>query len=172
MAQQDSKSEFDAFVRAQQKNAQPDVDWKKERDDWLAYLDSLYKEITTLLGEYIQSDQVLVRYHDVLLNEEGIGQYKARRLIIKIGGKEIVLEPIGTLLVGTKGRVDVTGPAGKTRFMLVDKDAIRPSFRVATTSSQKGPQWIWKIVTSPPNIQYIELTRDSLFRALMEVSGG
>jgi hypothetical protein len=182
MAARDSKSEFDDFVRAQQKNAQPDIDWNKQRDEWLAYLDGLYKEIETLLGDYIQNGQILLRYQNVQLNEEEIGTYQARRLIVKIGGKEIVLEPIGTLLIGTKGRVDVTGPAGKTRFMLVDKDATRPRIKVtvqvgprrppAPEPPQKAPEWTWKIVTSPPTIQYVELTRDSLFRVLMEVAGG
>jgi len=112
---EDNKSDFDAFVKAQQKSAQDaEIDWNKERDEWLAHLDALYKKIEELLGDYVKSGQILLRYQDVQLNEEDIGTYSARRLIIKIGGKEIVLDPIGTLLIGTKGRVDVTGPAGFT----------------------------------------------------------
>jgi hypothetical protein len=182
MAPQDSKTEFDAFVQAQQ-GAQSDIDWSKQRDEWLAYLNELYHQIESLLGDYIQSGQILHRYQDVELNEEEIGAYRARRLLIKIGAKEIVLEPIGTLLIGAKGRVDVTGPAGRTRFMLVDQHATGPRIKAsvaqmpprrppAPESQQRTPQWTWKIVTSPPNIQYIELTRDSLFRVLMEVAGG
>jgi hypothetical protein len=182
MAAQDSKTEFDAFVRAQQESAQPDIDWNRQRDEWLVYLDRLYNEIHSLLSSYTQSGQIQLQYQKVELNEEEIGTYQARRLIIKIGGKEIVLEPIGTLLIGTKGRVDVTGPAGKTRFILVDKDATRPRIKVtvqagprrppAPEPQQKVPEWTWKIVTPPPTIQYIELTRESLFRAIMEVAGG
>src|SRR6267154_885642 len=159
MSQQDGKSEFDAFVQAQQKSAQPDIDWNKQRDEWLSCLEGLYKEIEALLDEYVQGGQILLRYQDVSLNEEEIGVYQTRRLIIKIGGKEIVLEPIGTLLIGTKGRIDVMGPAGRTRFMLVDKDSTRPQVRVtvqvdprrapAPEPPKKTPQWTWKIVTSP-----------------------
>jgi len=179
----DSKSDFDAFVKAQQKSAQDaEIDWSKERDEWLAYLDVLYKRMEELLGDYVKSGQILLRYQDVQLNEEDIGTYSARRLILKIGGKEIVLEPIGTLLIGTKGRVDVTGPAGSTRIMLVDKDAARPRVRVTIQSNPKRPpvpeppdkhvDWTWKLVTSPPTVRYIDLTQDSLFRALLEVGGG
>ena len=183
MAMQDSKSEFDAFVQAQQESTHPDVDWEQQRDEWLAYLDGLYGEIGALLDDYVRNGQILLRYQDVELNEEEIGAYIARRLIIKIGGKEIILEPVGTLLIGTKGRVDVTGPAGRTRFMLVDKDATGPQLRVIVQTADprrppapeppaKDPQWTWKIVTSPPRIQYVELTRESLFRVIMEVAGG
>ncbi len=93
------------------------------------------------------------------------------------------MKPIGTLLIGTRGRVDVIGPSGQTRFLLVNKDASRPNIRI--TGVVRGQQivprpeepqmpvtWTWKIATSPPRIEYIELTQESLFRALMEVSNG
>ena len=153
---EDNKSDFDAFVKAQQKSAQDaDIDWNKERDAWLEHLDALYKKIEELLGDYVKSGQILLRYQEVQLNEEDIGTYSARRLIIKIGGKEIVLEPIGTQLIGTKGRVDVTGPAGSTRIMLVDKEAARPRVRVTVQINPKRPavpelpdkplDWTWKL---------------------------
>jgi hypothetical protein len=135
-----------------------------------------------ILPRHLKSSQILLRYQNVQLNEEDIGTYSARRLIIKIGGREIVLDPIGTLLIGTKGRVDVTGPAGSTRIMLVDKDAARPRFRVTAQINPKRPpvpeppdkpvDWTWKLVTSPPTVRYIDLTQDSLFGALLEVGGG
>ena len=84
---EDNKSDFDAFVKAQQKSAQDaEIDWNKERDEWLAHLDALYKKIEELLGDYVKSGQILLRYQEVQLNEEDIGTYSARRLIIKIGG--------------------------------------------------------------------------------------
>jgi hypothetical protein len=180
---EDNRSDFDAFVKAQQKAAQDtEIDWNKERDEWLAHLDDLYERVEALLGDYVTSGQILLRYQQVQLNEEDIGTYSARRLIIKIGGKEIVLEPIGTLLIGTKGRVDVTGPAGSTRLMLVDKDATRPRVGVTVQTHPGRPpvpeppaksvDWTWKLVTSPPTVRYIELTQDSLFRALLEVGSG
>ena len=180
---EDNKSDFDAFVKAQQKSAQDaEIDWTKERDEWLAHLDALYERIEELLGDYVKSGQILLRYQDVQLNEEDIGTYSARRLIIRIGGKEIVFEPVGTRLIGTKGRVDITGPGGSTRVMLVDKDATRPRVRIKVQTDPKRPggpessahrvDWTWKFVTSPPTIRYIDLMPESLFRALLEVGDG
>ena len=104
-------------------------------------------------------------------------------MILKIGRQEITLTPVGTLLLGTTGRVDVEGPAGRTRFLLVNSQASRPTFKVtvsvgakpeppAAEAAPKKIRWAWKIATSAPTIRYIELTPESLFQALMEVANG
>jgi hypothetical protein len=40
----------------------------------------------------------------------------------------------------------------------------------AAEATPKKISWKSKIATSPPTIQYIELTQESLFQALMEVA--
>jgi hypothetical protein len=63
------------------------------------------------------------------------------------------------------------------------KEASRPQIKVSVSIGRKPetPQqearpkeieWAWKIATSAPRIEYIELTQDSLFQALMEVANG
>ena len=189
--------EFDTFVKRQQpalEGGEP-VDWEKERDDWLGHLQKLYDQIESFLAKYIKTNEIKCDYRDITLNEENIGSYKTRQMILKIGRQEITLTPIGTLLIGAKGRVDVEGPAGRTRFLLVNSEASRPTIRVTVTESSHPPIketvnyrgkpkpptaaaapkeiiWAWKIATSPPTVRYIELTPESLFQALMEVSNG
>jgi hypothetical protein len=180
----DDKSEFDAFVKRQQQSvASTGTDWSRELEDWLRYLGELYGRIEELLQDYIKSGAIAVSYREIPLNEENIGSYTARQMTLKIGSQEISLKPVGTFLIGSRGRVDVVGSAGRTRFVLVDKDASRPNIRITATvrGQQAAPRpeapsrpitWTWKIATSPPGIEYIELTQESLFRALMEVSNG
>ena len=184
MATMDDKSEFDAFVKRQQQSAaSTGADWSRELKDWLRYLSELYGRIEELLQDYIKSGAIAVSYREIPMNEENIGSYTARQMTLKIGPQEISLKPIGTLLIGTKGRVDVNGPSGRTRFLLVNKDASRPNIRITgvvrdqqiVSRPEEPPRpvtWTWKIATSPPRIEYIELTRESLFRALMEVANG
>jgi hypothetical protein len=180
----DDKSEFDAFVKRQQQSAaSTGADWSLELKDWLRSLSELYGRIEELLQDYIASGAIAVSYREIPMNEENIGSYTARQMTLKIGPQEISLIPIGTLLIGTKGRVDVVGPSGRTRFLLVSKETSRPNIRMRTVvrGQQVAPQreepprpitWTWKIATSPPRIEYIELTQESLFRALMEVANG
>jgi hypothetical protein len=183
-ATMDDKSEFDAFVKRQQQSAaSTGADWSFELEHWLRYLDELYGKIEELLQDYIASGAITASYREIPMNEESIGSYTARQMTLKIGPQEISLRPIGTLLIGTKGRVDVVGPSGRTRFLLVNNKASRPNIRMATggEGQQNVPPpedpprpitWTWKIATSPPGIEYIELTQESLFRALMEVANG
>jgi hypothetical protein len=103
-------------------------------------------------------------------------------MILKIGPQEITMTPVGTLLIGAKGRVDVVGPAGRARFVLVDREASGPKVKVTVSIGQskarqvepspRETEWAWKIATNPPTIQYIELTQDSLFQAILEVANG
>ncbi len=191
---------FKDFVQRQQqpRSADEAIDWNKERDDWLGYLQELYARIAEYLDEYIKGGTIKLRDSMIELNEENIGAYKAKRLVIAIGAQEIVFTPVGTLLIGSKGRVDVEGSAGKSRLVLIDKNLTysRNMFRVTVTDNPPGVttstfppggnsmpspeptpspneiEWAWKIVTRPPAMQFTELNKETFFEMLMEVSNG
>lgn len=179
-----STMDFDAFVKRQQtaSTEEEHADWIKERDDWLHYLNELYKQIESFLGEYIDRGEITISYHDIDLNEENIGGYKAPEMILKIGRQEVTMTPIGTLLVGAKGRVDVMGSGGRARLALVDKESTGPRIKVSYSIGgrpesapglpPKEISWTWKIATSPPTVQYVDLTQESFYQMLMEVANG
>ncbi len=197
ISKHDGIIDFDTFVKRQQPplNEQEPVDWTRQRDEWLNHLRELYAQIESFLAKYIEIKEIKRSYLDIALNEQNIGSYKAPQMILKIGRQEITLTPVGTLLLGAKGRVDVEGPAGRTRFLLVNGKATGPTIKVTVTElprrTVKGSisnygkpepaavstapeeiKWAWKIATSPPSVQYIDLTPESFFQALMEVANG
>jgi hypothetical protein len=179
-----TSKEFDDFVKRQKSPsaAEQSVDWDQEREDWISYLDSLHKKIETFLRKYKDDGSIRIEYRQIELNEENIGVYFANEMIIHIGRQEITLTPIGTLLIGSKGRVDVEGSYGKAALILVDKDAVgpRPLVRVKIIDPQEPPEpgqetrenieWVWKIASSPPVVRYIDLNAESFFQLIMEVS--
>lgn len=184
-------AQFKDFVARQQRHAYADeaVDWHKERDEWLDYLGQLYMLIAEYLSEYIASGSIKLRETEIELNEENIGVYNARRMAIIIGSQEVRLTPIGTLLIGSKGRVDVEGSAGGSRLVLIDKiishprQMFRATVRTILPESSPPPltepppyadmiEWTWKIASRPPAMQFVELNKESLFEMLMEVSNG
>src|ERR1019366_6587218 len=178
--------EFDEFVKREREAAAgtASVDWDRQRREWLDYLDKLYKKVESLLDKYLSSGQIQSERRPVKLNEEHIGSYVADQLILKIGPKSVVLEPIGTLLIGSKGRVDVIGPAGNAQLLLLDSKAPGPASLIHVTVGvgKKPPapppkplreiHWEWKIVTRPPERRFIEITQQNLFQLIMEVANG
>jgi hypothetical protein len=178
--------EFDEFVKRQQ-GTPPGVDavnWDNKRKEWLDYLDKLYKKIESLLSKYISSGQIQLEYGTVELNEENIGSYSAQDMVLKIGRQSVGVEPIGTLFLGSKGRVDIIGPGGRAQLLLVDsrRSAPTPLVQVGIGVGGKLPvlpaetpreiKWEWKIVTRPPERRFIEITQQSLFQLIMEVANG
>ena len=176
---------FDDFVNRQNqiaRDTEQSVDWAKELEEWLAYLKQLKEFIVDFLEEHIKKDNVRLQYKNKRIIEENIGVYEAEVITIMIGNTKVELEPIGTLLIGAKGRVDMKGPKGTAKIVLVPRDAKGISIRVQVLSDgEKGKEqekdkkeieWAWKLSTPPPSIKYTELTKESFHTAIMEVVNG
>lgn len=182
--------EFDEFVRRQQGGSitSVQVDWDRERDEWLAHLEDLYRQVESLLGKYISSGQIRVEFRSIELNEEDLGSYKARQMILRIGRQEVDLVPAGTRFIGFKGLVEVNGSAGKSTLALASRDRRFTVQGPKTTqviktqrqhrsdseleASSAEAEWIWRILPRPPARQLDELTPENLFQILMEVTNG
>jgi hypothetical protein len=103
-------------------------------------------------------------------------------MVLRIGRQDIVLKPIGTLLIGFKGRVDVEGPIGRAQIALVDKKAFGVASLVHVTvgaggklpvAPKKPPEeieWAWKIVTPPPERRFVEITQQTLSQLILDVA--
>lgn len=175
---------FDEFVRSQQQPAHPEVDWDKERDEWLGYLGQLYKRIQAFLKAYIDSGQILLEYRPIELSEENIGVYTTQEILLRIGRGQVVIRPVGTLLIGLKGRVDVVGSRGTASIVLVDEratqlgDMIREfsgvggSLPMVPRDPDRSIKWEWKAITRPPLRRFFDLTKESFFQMIMEVANG
>jgi hypothetical protein len=179
--------EFEEFIKRQESAAVagPPVDWDKEREEWVAHLGSLYEQIEAFLKKYTghKGSPVRIEYNNIELNEEYIGRYVVRQMALHIGRQEITFTPIGRLLIGVGGRVDVAGSAGKAWLARVDKDAVDAGsmIRVKVTMGRgearqrgeeikKSVEWAWKIATPPPLIKFIDLNAESFYQMLMEIS--
>jgi hypothetical protein len=103
---------------------------------------------------------------------------------IKIGRQYVQLEPVGTLLIGSKGRVDIVGTAGRAQILLVNEKAksVADLIKVTVTSGSKkdmpppppasaGPiSWAWKIVSQGARREFVEVNKESFFELLMEIA--
>lgn len=181
-----SKEEFDRFVEAKSQQPGPKaIDWKNRKEEWLKALNCFYSQVEQWLSEYTKAGKIEVQECNIHLYEENLGEYIAGMRTIKIGPEVAILRPIGTLIIGARGRVDLEGPKGNIKFILTGKNSngirisikvIEPSNETPGSATAKEPEpeeeWVWKIATSPPKIQFIELDQDTFFDALTEVLNG
>jgi len=180
-------SDFEKFVNSQQEaNADEKFVWDNMRDEWLANLDLLYQKVIDFLQEFVSTGSINYEFSNVMLTEEHLGTYSAKRMNIKIGRQQVSLEPIGTLLIACKGRVDAIGSAGRAQILLINEKANSPAdlFKVTVTIGTGGKlppppppaqtsqpiSWTWKIVTNEARKRFVDLDKESLFAVLMEVA--
>lgn len=178
-----SNKKFDEFI---QKQSSPptisEIDWAGQLLEWQQYLSKFYEAITLYLKQYIDEGKIKLTYGEKSIFEEYLGEYKATTATIAFGNNHIKLDPIGTNLIGAKGRVDMIGTNGHVKFVLVNSDASAPkiSVRIWIQGEEPPPEedvpkdikWEWKIATQPPRIKYFVLNQESFFDALMEVANG
>lgn len=179
-----SKLTFQQFLKDNSFKKQQEEEEKfnpeKEKAEWLAFIDSFYKKIEAWLAPFIENKDMTISYVQKTITEEEIGSYSVNNMNLNFAGQHLTFEPIGTLLIGTKGRIDLNGPKGVIKFILVDKDSTELKIKITvnqsvetTTETDKTPKWTWKIIEhAPSKIKYIDLTEENFFDALMELVNG
>lgn len=97
------------------------VDWPRRLSEWLSSLGSLYSKLNLFLESEITQGLISVQESRVQLREDFLGDYEAPALFIHIGDAVVAVMPRGTLIVGSYGRVDLSG--NNDEVMLIrDKD--------------------------------------------------
>jgi hypothetical protein len=170
---------FDDFVQreidAARKSGDDSLDWEREKTEWLRHLNDLYARLVVFLKPYIDADQISTSTSPFELCEEHLGLYNAPQMSIAIGSKIVTLEPMGTVLVGSRGRVDITCNLARAQMILVESGAVAqllPSSGLgkpeASAKSLASGRWVWKIVTRDT----VDLNRDTFQALLVEIAKG
>ena len=175
---------FDQFVNQQiaQRESEPFLDPDEVRGQWMQVLERFNEMVEDFLREYIDQKKIRIGRTAKEINDEIIGPYKVESLMLEIGVNRICIDPVGRFVVGAAGRVDMNGPHGTVKFLLVPTDATTPRLGVRVSITDEPPlenetgdpsaEWVWKIGTPPPNTRYIELEKESFHAAIMEVVNG
>ena len=176
---------FDDFVDRQNKmanEAERSIDWAKDLEEWQCHLDQFNQRVLNFLQKYVEQKKIKIEVIPKRIHEQFIGRYEVPAIKVEIGNNRVNFDPVGTNLFGAKGRVDMKGPSGAVRFVLVPKNSPTPRIRVRIQSGDVEPRqdeperkvtdWAWKISTPPPNIKYIELEEESFQAAIMEIVNG
>jgi hypothetical protein len=152
--------QFEEFLSQKESENQdkPIIDYEQIKEEWLAKNKEFYSLIQKFLHDYLEQGKIVTEWKTVELSEELLGQYEVQQLILKIGNTRIVFTPIGRIVIGTLGRIDMSSDLGSVRFVVV--------------SNESNAELIWKIITPPPEVLYLDVTEESFFEALMEIING
>ncbi|MDP1607474.1 MAG: hypothetical protein Q8L93_12700 [Rhodocyclaceae bacterium] len=125
-------------AKAAQMAAQP-VDWDKRKSKWLSVLQALIDQIrASLISAGVSAEQIVVTRHG--LTEETLGSYQAPGLKAQIGTVTVEFLPIGSVIIGGYGRVDVTGPRGEVKLIAEDAQSFHDP-EDKTPSYER--EWVW-----------------------------
>lgn len=122
------------------------------REEWFSDLDKLYTLVDGWLTQEQAEGLVHVTRGQVIVIEEGLGWYDAPSLVIAAAGQQVQLHPVGRLIAGTTGQVDLI--CDQRRFPLVRDSKNRWS--IVPRGSDPGP---------PAKTRYL-LTSQSFSEAL------
>ena len=176
-----AEQEFTEFVKRKTAQVQ-EVDWAKRRADWLQKLDELYASMECHLRPYTEAREIRIERTLTQLREDHLGSYVVEKLTFKIGREKIVARPIGTVLIGARGRVDLSGPWKTLKIVLLARGGPVLTTKVehggvteeSTRSMVRGDvdDAGWYIESPPPESVVVAFGEDSFRDAIMEVSGG
>ena len=152
------------------------IDWEAQKNSWLQSVEHFYSDVKEWLKPFIDKNQVRIEFKNITLQEDHIGKYDIKAMYIYISNEKVFFEPIGTLLVGARGRIDMNGKNGVTKFLLVGENS--KGFKITVTRGNETPiktehtakeKLVWKMSTPLPNIKFLTLNSDSFSDALLSI---
>ena len=173
--------------KKEKKQAEGSIDWQARRDEWIQCVNNFYGQIKSWLNSYIKKDLIKIKTIKIEITEQYIGAYVIDQMIIEMPDEKVFFTPIGALIIGAHGRIDMQGNRSVARFLLVEKKSDQPHIEVKIYSSEderkkdeektrqqvKTPvEYVWKFATPPPRIKYIELNEDLFSDLFSQVING
>jgi hypothetical protein len=143
--------------------------WRKRRDKWLSELNLVLTRIKgwLLAGGLTATDFELF---EVDLNEETLGRYQATGLHVRVGAALVTFRPVGSVLIGACGRIDVTSDQpGTPSVKLIAEPATRSEDAAYRPVDQQD--WVWRVYPGRTPSGGFPLDEDSLVTVLAVVLG-
>jgi len=174
--------DFESFLAIQNSGSGKLGNLSERKAVWLARIGDLYAQVQLLLEPYFRSGAMASSVSEMTITEDILCSYLVPSLTIDLGRSSVRFVPVGTILFGAPGRVDLVGLRGQVRFVLAHPDLDRPMLGCSRVNedrsvviediSQRLKEFAWKISTQPPSIRYTPLSVSSLQSAIMEAASG
>ncbi len=148
----------DKLIKLRDNNKAPKINWEKNKNDWLDSVNRLYKKIRDeWFAELEDEDLLKFSIAPISITEEDLGTYSVNKMEISYATDSIVLEPVGSNIIGCEGRIDlylkgeysnglmlILFPEnGKDSWFIIDKQNRRAREKLTAITLEKAiEQWI------------------------------
>lgn len=180
-----TKKSFSDFVNEKNSLSSVKFDPEEQIHEWITLLEDLYAKIRSYLHPFIMEGSTELTYYPVTIQEESLGSYQVNSATLKIGNIKFLFSPVGTMLIGSKGRVDIIGPKGTRSVALIKGDGPRIKVTVSindgkataptpapaiTHSPEDELPWRWVILSAKPPYKFTNLEQESFQNLIMELA--
>jgi len=98
------------------------MNWTEIREQWLQDINALYGKVKEWLQEPLAEQLVLIGWTEHTISEEGLGTYQAPGLKIFAKMKQIEFIPVGRLIIGAQGRIDIFTDKGDLMLLKTENE--------------------------------------------------
>lgn len=145
------------------------VDWRLRRDKWLTELDGVLRKIESwLLAGGVSADEM--KRFELEISEEALGRYSATGLSVCIGDAVVTFRPMGSVLIGACGRIDVTSDQRGTPSVKLIAEFV-PDAEPSTQRPSCERDWVWRAYPGHASDGGFFLSEEGLARVLAVVLG-
>ena len=158
----EQKFEFDPVKRIQWFNSQVADLYNKIDNEWLK--------------EYISYGGIITDIKPIKIFEEALGEYDSLAKCIKIGNNILNIVPVGTIILGTKARIDMTFH-GKSVMMVLVGEKIEYASQMIDIYINSRPSRkrqdpgkpVWKFASHDKLTELVEITTFSFQKQIMDL---
>lgn len=173
-------TDFQKFIKEQNERSngkKNGFDPEKRIEQFRKWVADLYQLIDTeWLKEELANGDVTTGKTPITVTEESLGAYQIDAKWIQIGEHRLTMKPVGTIIIGTKARVDLVYKSVNRMFVFVGEnvDGARDmiSVQIAGEPAPKrkdAGKAVWKIVNPKGRYDYLKANKSNFENVIMEV---
>lgn len=173
-------TEFQKFIKEQNERSNAkknEFDPQKRIEQFHGWVADLYHLVDAeWLNEELANGSVTSGTTPITVTEENLGAYQIDAKWIQIGEHRLMMRPVGTIIIGTKARVDLIYKSINRMFVLVGenvegaRDMISVRIEGEPVQKRKEPgKAVWKIVNPKGRYNYLKANKSNFEKVIMEV---
>lgn len=90
----------------------------EEKKKWINSVNQILNNIRKWVEEPVKNNLIEIIDEEVEINEERLGKYKISSLVIRSLWDSVYIRPVGRMILGAIGRIDILSTKGKYSILL------------------------------------------------------